>query len=106
MDDLNGLDLDGNPVSIELPKLQTTQSFIDLLHVAVLEGSGMHDDEIRGLCEPGPKHELLDPSPLVCSVWHFVNNSLSSCNHYETLRWIELKHNPVDPMLSFDQVKH
>ena len=104
-DDLNGLDLDGNPASIELPKLQTTQSFIDLLRVAVLEGSGMHDDEIRGLREPGPEHELLDPSPLVRSVRHFLNNSLSSRNHYETLRRIELKHNPADPMLSFDQVK-
>ena len=37
--DLSGLDLDGNPTSIELPKLQMTQSFIDLLCVAVLVGS-------------------------------------------------------------------
>ena len=104
-DELRGLDSDGNPASIELPKLQTTQRFIDLLREAVLEGSGMHDDEINGLREPGPEYELLDPSPLVRSVRHFLNNTLSSREHYETLRRIELMHNPDDAILSFDQVR-
>ena len=104
-DKLRGLDSDGNPAGIELPKLQTTQRFIDLLREAVLEGSGMHDDDIKGLREPGPKHELVDPSPLVRSIRHFLNNTLSSREHYETLRRIELMHNSDDAILSFDQVK-
>ena len=104
-DPLEGLDLDGNAASIQLPKLQTTQSFIDLIRVAVLEGSGMQDDDIVSLREPGPDRELLNPSPLLRSVRHFVNNDQSSREHYETLRKIELLHNPGDPMLSFDQVK-
>ena len=102
-DELRGLDADGNPSSIELPKLQTTQQFIDLLREAVLEGSGMHDDDIKGLREPGPEHELLDPSPLVRSIRHFLNNTLCSREHYERLRRIELMHNPDDAILSFDQ---
>ena len=91
-DELRGLDSEGHPASIELPKLQTTQQFIDLMREAVLESSGMHDDEIKALREPGPEHELLDPSPLVRSIRHFLNNTLSSREHYETLRRIELMH--------------
>ena len=90
---------------IPLPDLQTTHRFLELLLVAVLEGSGMHDEDIKSIREPGPEHELLDPSPLVRSIRHFVNNSLSSREHYETFRRIELLHNPDNPLLSFDQVK-
>ena len=104
-DELTGLDSDRNSASIELPKLQTTQHFIDLLREAILEGSGMHNDDIKGLCEPGPEHELVDPSPLVRSTRHFLNNTLCSCAHYETLCHIELMHNSDDVILSFDQVK-
>ena len=65
----------------------------------------MHDDDIKGLHEPGPKHELLDPLPLVCSIRHFLNNTLCSRKHYGKLCRIELMHNPDDAILSFDQVK-
>lgn len=51
-ENLDGLDSDGNLASIPLPKLQTTQPFINPLHVAVLEGSGMLDDGITNLCNP------------------------------------------------------
>ena len=105
LDPLDGLDSDGNETAIHLPKLQTTQDFIDLIHEAVLDGSGMRDDDINALRNPGPEHKLLDPSPLLRSVRHFINNDLSSRQHYETSRKIELLHNPTDPILSFDQVK-
>ena len=65
----------------------------------------MQDDDIVSLREPGPDRKLLNPSPLLRSVRHFVNNDQSSREHYETLQKIELLHNPGDPMLSFDQVK-
>ena len=104
-DPLEGLDLDGNAASIQLPKLQTTQSFINLICVAVLEGSEMHSNDIVSLRKPGPDRKLLNPSPLLWSVCHFVNNNQSSHEHYETLQKIKLLHNPGDPMLSFDQVK-
>jgi hypothetical protein len=104
--ELTGLDSDGNPASIELPKLQMTQSFIDFLWVAILEGSRMDKDEIRGLHEPRQGHKLLDPSQLVCSIQHFLNNTQSSHKHYETLQRIKLMHNPDNVILSFNQVKH
>lgn len=55
---------------------------------------------------PRPEQELVDPSPLIHSVHHFINNNLSSCNHYEMACQIELLHNPSSPLLSFNQVKH
>jgi hypothetical protein len=91
--------------SIHLPDLQTTQHFVDSLCTAVLESSGMHDEDINSLCNPGPEHELVDPSPLLWSIRHFINNLLSSRDHYEMFRCIELADNPNDPMLTFDQVK-
>ena len=104
-DPLEGLDVDGNAATIHLPKLQTTQNFIDLLREAVLKGSGMQDDNIKNLCEPGPERELLSPSPLLQSLRHHINNDMSSREHYEKIRRIEMSHNVDDQILSFDVVR-
>ena len=49
--------------------------------------------------------KLKNPSPLLRSLRHFINNSGSSRDHYDGLREIEKEHNPCDVILSFDQVK-
>ena len=91
--------------TIDLPQLQTAQQYIDLLRSAELVKSGMQPEEIDELRNPGQDHMLEDPSPLLRSLRHFVNNSSASRKHYENLRAIEHMHRPDDPMLSFDQVK-
>ncbi|KAI9439605.1 hypothetical protein H4582DRAFT_1780599, partial [Lactarius indigo] len=88
-----------------LPDLQMTQEFIDMLCIAVLEDSGMCPQEIDSLRNPGREPDLADPSPLLRSIWHFVNNSSALCDHYDTTREIELLNNPESEFLSFDQVK-
>lgn len=97
---------DGVESVIHLPNLKTTQSFVDLLRVAVLEGSGMLDENIQSLREPtGPEPDLVNHSQLLRSLRHFIDNALCSREHYERFRRTELSHNPKDPYLSFDQVK-
>ena len=91
--------------TIEIPQLQTAQQYIDLLRVATLDSCGMQADDIDDLRNPGKEYTLVDPSPLLRSVRHFINNSSSSRKHYEVLRAIERLHNPDDLLLSFDQVK-
>ena len=91
--------------TIRLPNLQTTQGFINSLKVASLETSGMHPDDIESLRSPSPVLDLEDPSPLLRSLRHFVNNFGSSRAHYEGIREIELLNDPSNDFLSFDQVK-
>ncbi|KAH8978595.1 hypothetical protein EDB86DRAFT_2757020, partial [Lactarius hatsudake] len=88
-----------------LPDLQTTQHFIDALRTAVLEDTGMELDDIEQLRSPEPEHVLEDPSPLLRSLRHFINNSSASRDHYDTMRRIELLNNPDGAFLSYDQVK-
>ncbi len=96
---------DGDGTPIHLPDLQTTQQFIDMLRVAVLEDSGMCPEDIENIRNPGHQPELADPSPLLRSIRHFINNASASRDHYDTTREIELLNNPADEFLSFDQVK-
>ena len=99
--------------SIALPKLQMTQAFVDLLRIASLDNSGMDEDMLASLRRPELdvvyELELKNPSPLLRSLHHFINNSGSSRDHYDGLREIEKEHkkehNPCDVILSFDQVK-
>jgi hypothetical protein len=91
--------------TIELPQLQTAQQYLDLLRSASLESSGMKADDIDDLRSPGQDYTLVDPSPLLRSVRHFINNSTASRKHYETMRTIERLHRPDNPILSFDQVR-
>ena len=90
---------------IPLPKLQATQSFVDALKVASLENSGMQQDDIDSIRDPGPVLDLEDPSPLLRSLRHFINNTGSSWAHYEGIRAIEMLDNPSNELMSFDQVK-
>jgi hypothetical protein len=97
---------DGDTVSsIRLPKLQTTQKFIDLLRTASLDDSGMDSEALETLRNPQPMIDLLDPSPILCSLRHFINNAGSSRDHFDNLRAIELLNDPKSKLLSFDQVK-
>ena len=91
---------------IWLPNLQTTQGFIEALRLASLKKSGMQPEDIENLRDPGPVLDLEDPSPLLRSLRHFINNSGSSRAHYEGIREIELLNNPLDVIMSFDQVRH
>jgi hypothetical protein len=91
--------------TIQLPKLETTQCFLDALGKASLETSGMQPEDIESLRNPGPVLDLEDPSPLLWSLCHFVNNCYASWSHYDNTRKIELLNNPAAAFLSFDQVK-
>ena len=91
--------------TIELPQLQMAQQYIDLLCTADLENSGMQPDEIDDLRNLGQDYNLVDCSPLLRSLRHFINNVSASWKHYEQLRAIECMHRPNNPILSFDQVK-
>lgn len=90
---------------IHLPKLQTTQKFIDSLRVASLDDAGMDPEDLETLRNPGPTPDLVNPSPLLHSLRHFINNAGASRDHYDNLREIELEHNPKDDLLSFDRAK-
>ena len=63
---------------IELPQLQLTQQYINLLRSATLDKLGMRSDDIDELRNPAQTYMLVDPSPLLHSVHHFVNNSSAS----------------------------
>jgi hypothetical protein len=76
-----------------------------MLHAAVLDNTGMDLEDIENMCNPEPMLDLLDPSPLLRSMRHFINNTGSSRDHYDNFRTIELLHNPKDEFLSFDQAK-
>ena len=91
--------------TIQLPQLQIAQQYIELLHSATLDSSGMLADDIADLRNLGQEYTLMDPSPLLRSICHFVNNLTASRKHYELMRTIEHPHRPDDPILSFDQVK-
>ena len=94
-----------NPAfEITLPKLQTTQAFLDALRTSSLEHSGMHSEDINNLRNPGPVLDLVDPSPLLRSMRHLMNNAGSSRAHYDGIRDIELLNDPSTIFLSFDQV--
>jgi hypothetical protein len=71
--------------SITLPKLQTTQAFVDLLRIATLDDSGMDSDDIFSLRNPEPGYHLVDPSQLLRSLRHFINNAYSSHDHYDEI---------------------
>ena len=90
---------------IHLPDLQTTQKFVDLLRTASLEVTAMDSEDVFSLRNPEPGFDLLDPSPLLRSIRHFINNASASRTHYDGICEIEELHNPKDPLLSFDQVK-
>ena len=91
--------------TIWLPNLQTTQRFVDALRMASLENSGMQLEDIDSLWDPGLVLDLEDPSPLLRSLRHFINNSGSSWAHYNGIWEIELLNNSSEVFLSFDQVK-
>jgi hypothetical protein len=90
---------------IRLPKLETTQLFVNALRTVSLENSGMLVEDIESIRNPSPAWDLEDPSPLLRSLRHFINNASSSRAHYDGIRNIELLNNPADDFLSFDQVK-
>jgi hypothetical protein len=95
----------GSNDTIHLPELQTTQDFIETLRVAVMEDTGMSEEDILDLRNPGPVDNFVDPSPLLQSVRHFINNVNASHDHYDNTRAIELLNNLNDDFLLFDQVK-
>ena len=90
---------------IQIPNLQTTQGFVNVLRVASLEKSGMQPEDITSLRDLAPVLDLEDPSPLLRSLRHFINNSGSSWAHYNGIQEIKLLNNPSDAFMSFDQVK-
>jgi hypothetical protein len=90
---------------IRLPKLETTQLFVNTLRTVSLENSGMLVEDIESIRNPSPAWDLEDPSPLLRSLRHFINNASSSRAHYDGIRNIKLLNNPADDFLSFDQVK-
>jgi Transposase family tnp2 len=92
-------------LAINLLDLQTTQKFLDRLRTASLEDTAMDPEDISTLRNPEAGFDLLEPSPLLRSIQHFINNASASRDHYDGIRDIEGRHNPNDPMLSFDQVK-
>lgn len=65
----------------------------------------MQIEDIECLRDPGPVIDLEDPSPLLRSLRHFINNAGSSQAHYDGIRKIELLNNPSDAFMSFDQVR-
>ena len=65
----------------------------------------MDTDDILNLRNPEPGYDLVEPSSLLRSIRHFINNTGTSRDHYNTLREIEHQHNPQDTILSFDQAK-
>ena len=65
----------------------------------------MQPEDIDELRNPGQEYTLVDLSPLLRSVRHFVNNSAASRKHYDVMRTIKRLHRPDDVILSFDQVK-
>ena len=67
-----------------LPDLRRTQGYINALRVADLGDSGMEHEDIDNLRRPEPVDDLDDPSPLLQSLSHFVNNDLASWDHYDT----------------------
>ena len=91
--------------TIHLPNLQTTQDFVDALRSASLKNSGMQPVDIDRLRDPGPVLDIEDPSPLLRSLRHLINNARSSRAHYEGIRSIELLNNPSDAFMSFDQAR-
>ena len=92
--------------TIELPQLQIAQRYIDLLHCASLESSDMQAEDTLDLHNLGQEYMLEDPSPLLRSIRHFINNSTaSSRKHYDLMRTIKRLHRLDDLLLSFDQVK-
>ena len=64
--------------SIQLSDLQTTHQFIDALKSATLEGSGMEPQDITELRQPELASNLVESSPLVRSLHHFINNTSAS----------------------------
>ena len=104
-DDCPASELRDVAATIELPQLQIAQLYIDHLRSASLDSSGMHADDVNDLRNPGQQYTLEDPSPLLRSVRHFINNLSASRKHYELMRTIEHLHRPEDQLLSFDQVK-
>ena len=79
--------------------------FVDLLQTAFLEDMGVDPEDLEALCNPEPTVDLLDPSPLLCSLRHFINNAGASQDHHNNLQAIELLNDPKSKFLSFDQVK-
>ena len=92
-------------LAVNLLDLQTSQKFLDRLRTASLEDTAMDPEDISTLRNHEAGSGLLDPSPLLRSIQHFVNDASASRYHYDGIRDIERHHNPNDPMLSFDQVK-
>ena len=64
--------------TIELPHLQIAQQYIDLMRSAELGKSGMQLEDIDTLRNPAHAETLVEPSPLLRSVRHFINNSAAS----------------------------
>ena len=81
------------------PKLQTTQKFIDLLRMASLDNTGMDPEDLETLHNPGPTINIINPSPMLCLLRHFINNSGSSWDHYNNLQEIELLDDPKREVL-------
>ncbi|KAF8264363.1 hypothetical protein EI94DRAFT_1593606, partial [Lactarius quietus] len=101
------LEVDGEDAVafIHLPKLRTTQEFIDMLRVASLDDTGMNTEDLYTLRNPEPTLELVDPSPLLHSIRHFINNNKCSRDHFDNLQAIVMLNHPNNDLLSFDQSK-
>ena len=78
---------------------------MNLLQSVSLKNSGMDLDDILNMCNPEPGYNLVEPSSLLQSIQHFINNTGASHEHYNTLQEIEQQHNPQDTILPFDQVR-
>lgn len=50
----------------------------------------MDPEDLEALHNPEPMVDLLNLSPLLCSLRHFINNAGASQDHYDNLQAIEL----------------
>ena len=57
-------------LAINLLDLQTSQKFLDRLRTAFLKDTAMDPEDISTLRNPEAGFDLLDPSPLLCSIQH------------------------------------
>lgn len=66
----------------------------------------MQQEDISSLRDPSPTLELVDPSPLLKCMRHFIRLSGASRLTYEDMCEVQLLDDPTQHFLSYDQVKH
>lgn len=60
-----------------------------MLGRASLENSGMLLENVDSIWDPGPAWDLVDLSPFLCSLRHFINDTSASQAHYDGIHNIE-----------------